>query len=202
MVERGPEWLSAIAEMNSGVAEDIAATEAKLRQLRGTVGTHGKLEHWIARTAEAASLPMQHFPYAEIHSPPSGNEADDTVRLQESFNESFVGGLPGAKIVSDQEMDKVVARREARSHEAPTDPAQDTVELNDLDEDDLVDWLMGTGPFDGNPRPPAALVLSAAEGDAPLAARLLKAEHRANPEGERGDLINALTEITKGKAGA
>jgi hypothetical protein len=199
VIEHRPEWLAAIAEMNSGVAEEIAATEAKLRELRGKVGTHGRLEHWIARTADAGSLPMQHFPYAEVPAPLTGNDADDALRLHEFALKSYGGGLPGSTLVSDKEIARARARDQVRREQPP---AEDTIDVHRLGEDDLVDWLMSTGMFDGDPRPAAAVVLAAAGGDPEMAARLLKAERRANPEAARPDLINALSEITNGKAGA
>lgn len=199
VIERGPEWLSAIAEMDRSVVDEIVETEAKVRELRAKTGTNSRLEHWIARTADAAQMPVQHFPYAEIAAPPTGNEHDDAAQLHASALKSYGGGLPGSTLVSDKQIADARARSDRRQEGEPT---EDTVELSTLDDDDLVDWLMGTGMFDGDPRPPAALVLSVAEGDPAMAARLLKAEARANPEGERGDLTGALTKITKGKAGA
>jgi hypothetical protein len=56
--------------------------------------------------------------------------------------------------------------------------------------------------FDGDPRPSAELVVKAAEGDPAMAERLLAAERLANASAPRQEVVDQLTEITKGKAGA
>ncbi len=71
-----------------------------------------------------------------------------------------------------------------------------------MDDGELVDFLMGCGMFDGNPKPAAALVIEAAEGDAEMAERLLRAERTAGGDAPRQDVLDALTEITNGKATA
>lgn len=62
----------------------------------------------------------------------------------------------------------------------PPQEEETEVELSSLDHEDLVDWLMGTGMFDGQKKPTAAEVVTAAEGDPALAKRLLDAEQEAS----------------------
>jgi hypothetical protein len=192
VAEHRQQWLGEIDGMEQDVASEITATEARLRELRANVGTHGRLQHWIARTAEAASFPVQHFPYAEIAAT-SGDEAQD---LEREMHKSYAGAQ---KLISNEEADALRARSDARGELEPTEPTAE-VTATQLDDGELVDWIMGAGMFDGHPRPSAAQVLAAAEGDPALASRLVKAEQNANPEAPRADLIDALTQITNRKA--
>jgi hypothetical protein len=194
VAEHRQQWLEEIGSLETGVATEIAETEARLRELRANVGTHGRLQHWIARTAEAASFPVQHFPYAEIAAT-SGDEAQD---LEREMHKSYAGSQ---KLVSNEEADALRARSDARGEMEPIEPTE-VVTAVQLDDGELVEWLMGAGMFDGHPRPSAAQVLAAAEGDPVLASRLVKAEQNANPEAPRTDLIDALTKITNGQEGA
>jgi hypothetical protein len=192
VVDHRQEWLDAITRMEGSVVDEIAATEARLVALRAQTGTHGRLSHWVERTANAASFPIEHFAYAEI-GVTTGDEAQDEQR---EMHKSYAGDQ---KLIGDGQADALQGRNEARQQEVPT---EGSVELSALDEDDLVDWLMGTGMFDGDPRPQEAEVLAAAQGDPEMASRLVSAEGRANPEVTRPGLLDALTKITERKAGA
>lgn len=77
----------------------------------------------------------------------------------------------------------------------PEDVSEEDVELADLDEDELVDWLMGTGRFDGQPKPTVKDVVAAAGDDPDLAGRLLDAEDRASGEDPRAGVVSGLESI-------
>jgi hypothetical protein len=73
---------------------------------------------------------------------------------------------------------------------------ENEVELTELDEDELVDWLMSTGQFDGEPKPTVAQVSEAMqEGGADFATRLHAAEVRASGEAPRQGVTDALTKV-------
>lgn len=69
------------------------------------------------------------------------------------------------------------------------------VELKDLPQQELVDWLMSTGQFDGNGKPSADEVVEAAQGDPELARRLEEAEKTASGDAPRKTVIQPLEKI-------
>lgn len=70
-------------------------------------------------------------------------------------------------------------------------------DLNEFEESgDLIEWLQGTGTFDGMRRPNAGEVIRSAHGDKALAARLLEAEPLARgDEGSRETVVKGLSKI-------
>lgn len=62
----------------------------------------------------------------------------------------------------------------------PVDPSE--VNVGELDNDELVEWLQGSGMFDGSRQPNADEVVSAIGDDPELAERMLSAEKRAHGE--------------------
>jgi hypothetical protein len=69
----------------------------------------------------------------------------------------------------------------------------DEVEITELDEDDLVDWIMSTGAFDGEKKPTVAEVVAAGdEGGPEFSALLLKAEDRASGGAPRAGVVEGL----------
>ncbi len=85
--------------------------------------------------------------------------------------------------------------------QAPAAPAaasedEHEVELTDLDEDELVDWLMSTGQFDGNPKPTVQQVVEAGnEGGPEFAAKLHAAETRASGDAPRQGVVDGLSKV-------
>jgi len=81
-------------------------------------------------------------------------------------------------------------------------PAEDDgeeVELTELDEDDLVDWLMGTGQFDGQAKPTVQQVVEAGqEGGPEFATKLEAAEKRASGDAPRQGVTDGLSKVTAG----
>jgi hypothetical protein len=199
VIEHGQEWQGEITAFEQNLDGEVRALLERAAELRAKRGRYGRLEHWIQRTVEGAETPYSHFPYSDIAAPPSGDEAEEEARLREFMLASYAGGLAPDKPATPEQARRLEEGNLASQRQKPAD-AGGEVELNHLDDDELVDWLMGAGMFDGEAKPSAALVVDAAEEDPDMAARLLQAERTANPEAIRQDVLDALTEITNRKA--
>lgn len=79
--------------------------------------------------------------------------------------------------------------------ETAAEPEEIEVELKDLPQQELVDWLMSTGQFDGNPKPTVEEVVDASEGDAQLAEKLIAAEKTASGDAPRKGVVDGLQAI-------
>ena len=201
VIEHRQEWLGEITAFQESVDSKVQALIDEATALRRRRGDFSRLQHWIHRTAiDGAEMPAAHFPYSEIAPPPSGDPAEEEARDLAMRLRSYAGSPAPQQPISEEQMRDVRQANVASQRQTPTDEVG--VELSHLDEDDLVDWLMGTGMFDSEARPPAAVVVDAAGDDPDLAARLLRAELRANPEATRPEVIDALTEISNRKDGA
>jgi hypothetical protein len=79
----------------------------------------------------------------------------------------------------------------------PEEQVEDAeVEITELDEDELTDWLMSAGQFDGEPKPTVAQVAEAMqEGGPEFAATLHKAEVRASGDAPRKEVTAALEKV-------
>ena len=82
--------------------------------------------------------------------------------------------------------------------EVTADDETEEVELFDLEDDELVDWIMSTGRFDGEKKPNAKEVIAAAEGDSDNAERLLTAEKTATGDQPRGEVVTGLSKLIDG----
>lgn len=194
VAEHGQGWSDDIAAYNANINAEIAAVLDKTRELRERFGNFARLDHWIERTVSGASFPPDHFPYAEIQAPPSGNPEQEEARLREFMERSYAGGMPGATLISDEQ-----GKRLEEQVLSPGDtPTEESITAAHLQDDDLVDWLMGCGMFDGKPRPSAEQVVMAAGDDPEIAQRLIDAERTANPETTRQAVIDQLTHIVSG----
>jgi hypothetical protein len=76
-----------------------------------------------------------------------------------------------------------------------TSSDDEAVELAELDHEDLVDWLQGTGMFDGEKKPNANEVVQAGHGNPELAQRLLAAENEASGGQPRETVIKGLSNV-------
>jgi hypothetical protein len=200
VIEHRQEWQSAIMAFQQSVDSEVEALVSQARELRAKRGDYGRLQHWIDRTAlDGAEMPAAHFPYSDIAAPATGDPVEEEARLRQFMLDSYAGGIAPDQPISEAQMRQVQEGNIAAHRQTPE--AEDgEVELSDLDDEDLVDWLMGTGMFDGHTKPSAALVAEAAGDDPSMAKRLLQAEGRANIETPRPELLAALTEISNGKA--
>ena len=204
VVERGQEWLGEITAFQQNVDSEVRALLRQAEALRAKRGNYGRLEHWIQRTVSGATFPADHFPYSDIPAPPSGDVAEEEARAREFMERSYAGSPSPERRATETEGRELEQRNASSQRQTPRAPGEEEVEveLNQLDDGELVDWLMGCGMFDGNPKPAAALVIEAAEGDAGMAERLLQAERTAGGDAVRLDVLDALIEITNGKATA
>ncbi len=206
VIERREAWFAVIDEYQHGIDEDVAALAEQIAKLRTKRGNFARFEHWAERTGGrvrpptsdrpgtnqcGATEPYAHIQYSEVPAPDSGVKAEDEARLAEFFMKSYAG-WDGSQKPLTSEQGKALEQHLA---EARTRPPEKGVELNELDEDDLVDWLMSTGAFDGHAKPGADLVVAAAEGNAAMASRLLKAEGRANEAAPRKAVVDQLEQI-------
>ena len=137
---------------------------------------------------------MLHLAYTDIEAPLSGDPQQEETRLRAFMERSYAGGMPGATLISD-EQGKKLEEQVLSPGETPTNEPITPAHLQD---DDLVDWLMGCGMFDGKPLPSAEQVVMAAGDDPEIAQRLIDAERTANPETTRQAVIDQLTHIVSG----
>jgi hypothetical protein len=89
------------------------------------------------------------------------------------------------------------AELEAMAEEAQPAATAETTEvaLGDLDDEELVDWLMSTGEFDGQKKPNASEVVEAVGDDADLAERVIEAENKATGNQPRSSVVDALQKV-------
>jgi hypothetical protein len=87
-------------------------------------------------------------------------------------------------------------KRSAAAPAASEETAEE-VELKDLDDEELVDWLMSTGEFDGNKKPTVPEVVAAGADDPGFADRLLKAEHTASGGDPRDGVVKGLEAVAQ-----
>jgi hypothetical protein len=201
VIEHRDEWQSEIEAFDAGVASQMRVLVAQMTELRSRRDHHSRLAHWIERTVRGGELPAEHFPYSEVIAPLPGDQQAEDARLQEAFERSYAGGLAPERRATDAEARALEAQALAPQPQPVTDAEPIVVDYAELDDEDLVDWLMGTGGFDGQPKPTAQQVISVAEGDVARAGRLLEAERVAGGDAVRQDLLDRLGEISNGKAG-
>lgn len=203
VIQHGREWQAKISTFQESVDGEVRALLAQAAQLRARRGHFARLSYWIERTVRGGEMPAEHFPYSEISAPPSGSQQEEDAQMQEFFERSYAGGVAPERKLSEEEGRALEAQVLSSQRQRPVADDVDyvEVELSDLDPDDLVEWLMSTGGFDGNPKPTAAQVIEAAEGDAAMAQRLMQAERRAGGDAVRQDVLDRLSQITSGKVG-
>jgi hypothetical protein len=201
VIEHGHEWQEEITTFQENVDAEVQALLAQALTLRTTRSNFFRLSHWIERTVRGGELPMEHFPYSEIQAPPA-DEAEEAALAQVFFERSYAGSPRPERMLSDEEgreLEQQVLSPQRQRPVADADVEVVQVPLSDLDEDDLVDWLMSTGGFDGNTKPTPRQVINLAEGDVAIAQRLVKAERRAGGDAVRQEVIDKLTQITNGE---
>jgi hypothetical protein len=206
VIERRESWFASIDLYQQDIDEQVQALMEQAAKLRTQRGSFARLEHWVERTGGrvrpvtadrpgvnfcGADEPHAHFPYSDIAVPPSGNVAEEEAQATAFFMQSFAG-FDGKNLPLTDEQGKAL---EQHIMSGPSQSPEQPVELSELDEDDLVDWLMGTGRFDGKPKPGPSLVVAAAEGSPQMAQRLLKAESRASGENPRKAVVDQLNQI-------
>jgi hypothetical protein len=107
------------------------------------------------------------------------------------FMKSFAG-FDGKNLPLSDEQGRALEQANAASR--GRDPERD-LDLSEMEDSEIVDWLMSCGQFDGRPKPGADFVVAAAEDNPEMARRLLKAERVANEAAPRPAVVNRLSQI-------
>lgn len=146
---------------------------------------------------EVKTLLTQHISYA-------GDVIDLVLRSDVERGEQYGG------IWDQEESDRRIKKQQVRLPEPDPDATVagtadsvgeddgdgEEVELKDLDDQELVDWLMSTGEFDGNKKPTASEVVEAVgKDDKELAERVMTAENTATGGNPRASVITPLTAV-------
>lgn len=144
------------------------------------------------------------FWYYDTDTRPVNGELKEVVVERLAFNGDEVevpfpvdqerGDLYGA-FYSDEELQKI-------KHPSVTGETQELEsgqsgqpDPDDLDDGELVDWIMSTGEFDGQKKPNVDQVVAAAGGDPDKAARLLEAEEKAQGGQPRSGVQEGLERV-------
>ncbi len=208
VIERREAWFAAIDEYQLGIDEQIEALAQQAARLRTERGNFARFEHWVERTGGrvrpatagrpgvnfcGADEPHAHHPYSEIAMPPASGVREEEARMVEWFTKIYAGWKGEQKPLSAEQGAALEQHVISGRNAAPVQGGE--VELNDLEPDELVDWLLSTGRFDGRPKPGPDVVVAAAEGDPDMAQRLLKAERTANESAPREAVVTQLSQI-------
>lgn len=129
--------------------------------------------------------------------------AGDKVELY--LNSDLERAEKHGAVHSQEESQARIERSEVRlpepdNGEGNADDDGEEVELKDLEDQELVDWLMSTGEFDGNKKPTASEVVSGVGNDAELAARVVVAENTATGGNPRSSVVDPLNKVTEGSS--
>jgi hypothetical protein len=191
VLERRHEWQGEITAFEANLDAEVQALVEQARDLRAKRGHYGRLEHWLQRVADGAEFPAAHLPYSEIPAPPSGDPAEEDASKLELMLRSYAGGLAPIPPISEEQGEEL----ERDVLDAPGEQPLEDVGLAGLPDDELVDFLMGCGRWDKQPKPGPSAVVAAAEGDPTMARRLLEAERVASGENPRADVVASLNRI-------
>jgi hypothetical protein len=171
--------------------EQIRQTRARLNELMARrSGTNQRTREWIDRIRQSVERGLPIF------------------MMTQRWAETPVASLPetaeGRAAFTDAATRAATADGTLRRF-APAPPISapdrdlkeyDEYELADLEHEDIVDWLMGAGTFDGEPKPTVADVIAAVEDNNPdLARRVLKADAEAYGGEPRRGVAAALNKI-------
>lgn len=206
VIEKREAWFASIDLYQQEIDEQVRALMEQAAKLRTKRGDFARFEHWVERTGGrvrpptperpgvgfcGADEPHAHFGYADIPMPLSGNVAEEEARAADAFMRAYAGGDGKQRPLDDAQGTAL----EQHVMSGPGQEAEQPVALSELDEDDLVDWLMGCGMFDGKPKPGPDLIVAVAEDNPHMVPRLLKAEARASGERPRSAVVDRLSKI-------
>lgn len=106
IVEKREQWIAELHAGDAQVAEEAAALEGQLREIRSRMGGYRKLEIWLDRTGgDAAVLPQEHFPYGDIPDPEPTDPAELANWKAQILAEASYGGSTYTQ-VSDAERER------------------------------------------------------------------------------------------------
>ncbi len=193
-----------------GLAEEIRAAETRVAELRSRQGTFERTRNWIDRIRESVEggLPVSMWVMRWEDVPVSAAFVSSQARV--AFTDAAtktahgdgtkLEGVPNPARDRPGQPDTLLVPRGS----APPAPLADEVEgeevdLATLEHEDIVDWLMGAGMFDGEPKPTVSDVIEVVETDSPdLARRVLAADTEAYGGTPRKGVADALNKIIKG----
>ena len=178
---RYPEFLADLDAEDRELNIEISEARARLAELESRKSnTNERTRQWIERIRSATEdgLPVFMTVMKWADTPVAG-----IVDTQAATRAAYGDGTT----------------RKAATAPSPATVADhdgDEVELADLDHEDIVDWLMGTGMFDREAKPTVPDVIAVVEPDNPdLARRVLKAEAEAHGGTPRQGVADALNKI-------
>ncbi len=210
VVERREAWFATIDLYQAEIDAEVQRLMEEAAKLRTKRGNFTRFELWCERTGGrvrpatqerpgttqcGADYPADHFPYADMPLPVSGDAVEEEARMTEFFMRSFAG-FDGKNLPLSEEQGRALDERNAAAR--AQDPEVD-LQMAELGEDDLVDWLMGCGQFDGKPKPGPELTVAVVEDDPAFAARMLRAERTATGDNPRQAVVSGLNQISGGR---
>jgi hypothetical protein len=203
---RSAEFASDLDADDHALAEELRSMEAKLAALRAQIGGNERTRSWMKRVkdvvegipASAWLMRWADVPVARVMSP-----AEHQAFIESATTQAYADRMSNTVAVlnplrdGDSQPDTIrVPANSPLAAQAPADDDGEEVELADLAHEDIVDWLLGTGMFDGEPKPTVADVIEVVEGDNPdLARRVLKADAEAYGGEPRKGVETALSKI-------
>lgn len=124
--------------------------------------------------------------------------ANQNERLEIPLAKDYIRGVKLGAFWTDDELG-VHPQSPGGDSEVPTPPDEDAIptNLSALDSEDLVDYLMSTGMFDGKEKPSVPELLDTVGDDPALAQKLLDAEGKASGGQSRTTLEEGLLKIVE-----
>jgi hypothetical protein len=193
-----------------GLSEQIREAEARVAELRSRQGTFERTRNWIDRIREVVEggLPVSMWvmrwadvPVSAVFASAQARAAFTDAATKTAHGDGTrLEGVPNpARDRPGQPDTLLVPRGSAPPAPLPDDEQGEEVDLADLEHEDVVDWLMGAGMFDGEPKPTVSDVIEVVETDNPdLARRVLAADTEAYGGAPRKGVADALNKIIKG----
>jgi hypothetical protein len=185
---RYPEFLGDLDAEDRELNLEISEARARLAELEARkANTNERTRQWIERirSAREDGLPVQMIvmKWAET---PVAHASDVVADTKAAHGDGTT--RTAAPASAPARSSAVVVHSEGELGEE--------VELADLEDEDIVDWLMGAGMFDGEPKPTVADVVGVVEPDnTALARRVLQAETTAQGGNPRQGVADALSKI-------
>jgi hypothetical protein len=138
------------------------------------------------------SRKIKHLAFAYLVEQPHPYEPDKTVFVERLARRGDTVELLPYDVAKGERFGSFYTEEEEQAVE------EQEVALNDLDTEELSDWLNSDGEFEGDQKPTVNQVLNAAKGNPDLATRLVEAENLATDGDPRSSLIEGLAKIAGG----
>jgi hypothetical protein len=189
---RYPEFLGDLDAEDRELNLEIAEARARLAELEArNANTNERTRQWIERIRRSREdgLPVQML-VMRWDETPVAHASDTDADTKAAYGDGTIRTSAPAS-----------PSRPAASSSVVLEGDGEEVELADLEDEDIVDWLMGAGMFDGESKPTVADVVGVVEPDNPaLARRVLAAETTAQGGKPRQGVADALNKIIGSEA--